>query len=60
MTDPLEENVDIANTIILWRIYDVLMGLYSNINPDEAKKLVKLHEEGTFVTPPPAYRVEGD
>ena len=55
-TENIEDNTDAVNSIMLWRIYDVLLGIYSNVNPEEAQNLVKLHEDGIFVTPPPAYR----
>jgi len=56
----LEDELDMANFVTLRRIYDVLMGIYSNVNPGEAESLVKLHADGIFVTPPPAFRVEED
>lgn len=60
MSEPMEDNLGQANAIMLWRIYDVLIGIYSNINEDEARRLVEAHDDGLFISPPPSYRVEGD
>lgn len=49
----IEESFDIVNYITLRRIYDVLLGIYSNINPDEADSMARLHEEGLFASPEP-------
>jgi len=56
----IEDELEIAMFVTQRRIYDVLMGIYSNINPGEAEDLVKLHADGIFVTPPPAFRVEDE
>lgn len=63
MTDvehDLEDNYPEASFIMQWRIYDVLMAIYSNMNEEEASKLVQLHDQGIFVTPPPSYRLGDD
>lgn len=49
----IEESFDIVNYITLRRIYDVLLGIYSNINPGEANSMAQLHEEGLFASPEP-------
>lgn len=51
----IEANLSLVNTVTLMRIYDVLLGMYSNINPEEADALVKLHEAGDFAGPNPAW-----
>ena len=51
----IEDNLGVVNTITLMRIYDVLMGIYSNMNPDEADAMVKMHEQGIFATPDPVW-----
>jgi hypothetical protein len=55
MREEIETNLPLVNTITLMRIYDVLMGIYSNINEEEAMNMVKMHEEGIFATPDPVY-----
>lgn len=50
-----EDEIHLVNYITLRRIYDVLLGIYSNINPDEADSLAKLHEYGLFASPEPSY-----
>lgn len=51
------EDPALVNTIILWRIYDVLSVLLSNINPKDWESVMKAHEAGIFITPAPAFRV---
>lgn len=64
MSEPIKHDLDDsiaqASAIILWRIYDVLIGIYSNINPEEAARMVELHKDGFVISPPPAYRAERD
>lgn len=58
--EPVEHNIEdefeVANFIVLRRINDVLMFLLRDVNPDAANHLASLHEQGIFVTPPPAWR----
>lgn len=60
MTEPVEHNVvdelGVANYIVLRRINDLLMTILNNINPEDADALANLHEQGIFVSPPPAWR----
>jgi hypothetical protein len=60
MSEPIEHDIkeefDAANYIMLHRINDVLMFLLKNVNETDADMLAKLHEEGIFVTPPPAWK----
>lgn len=46
------EELDVANHITLVRIYDVMIALLRNVNPTEADALVRLHEQGEFLSPP--------
>lgn len=59
MTEPvehaIEDEIHLVNYITLRRIYDVLLGIYSNINPGEANSLAQLHQGGFFASPEPAY-----
>lgn len=50
----IEDQIHVVNFITLRRIYDVLLGIYSNINPEEADSLAHLHQEGYFASPDPA------
>lgn len=59
MSQPIEhdalDELGVANFITTRRIYDVLMGIYKNINEEEANTLAGLHEQGIFITSPPAW-----
>lgn len=50
----IEDQIHVVNFITLRRIYDVLLGIYSNINAGEADSLARLHQEGYFASPDPA------
>ena len=50
-----EENLAVVNYITMTRIYDALIVLLRNINPEEAKALVEAHEKGILLAPPPSY-----
>jgi len=52
------EEANLVNYIMTRRIYDVLLGIYSNINPAEADSLARLHEAGLFASPDPAISYE--
>lgn len=61
MTEPVKEEIDaestaFINSILLWRIYDVLILLLGAQNPELAKHITKMHQEGEFLGPNPAYR----
>lgn len=56
----IEEHVHLVNYITLRRIYDVLLGIYSNVNPQEADSLAQLHDAGLFASPEPSYVVGED
>lgn len=51
----IEDQIHVVNYITLRRIYDVLLGIYSNINPNEANSLASLHDAGLFASPEPSY-----
>jgi hypothetical protein len=55
VVESAEDNLGMVTAITLIRIYDVLLGIYSNINPEEADNLVKLHEAGAFASPDVAW-----
>jgi hypothetical protein len=58
---PLEENLDMANYIMLHRIYDVLLLLSNKIvGSEETEKMSKYHEEGYLLGPSPSFRSEND
>lgn len=52
----VEDNAGVVNSIILWRIYDILLLLLMESNPDAARKLSAMHEEGHFLGPNPSYK----
>lgn len=49
------KEIHFVNYVMLRRIYDVLLGIYSNINPAEANSLAQLHDGGYFASPEPSY-----
>ena len=56
---PLEDNLDMANYIMLHRIYDVLLLLSNKIvGSEETEKMSKYHEEGYLLGPSPSFRSE--
>lgn len=56
----IEDNIGLVNYITLRRIYDVLLGIYSNVNPGEADSLAQLHDAGLFASPEPSYVADED
>jgi hypothetical protein len=52
----INDEYEVVNSIILWRIYDVLMLLLVEHNSEAALKLTQMHEKGVFLGPNPAYR----
>jgi hypothetical protein len=55
MTDPIkhdiEDNAEVVNTILLWRIYDVLSLLLLHADPVDWERLMQAHAHGAFITP---------
>lgn len=47
-----------VQTIMLMRIYDVLISQFMVEHAEEAEKLYYLHLNGGFLNPPPAYDPE--
>lgn len=56
----IDQEVHMANYIMLRRINDVLMLLLRNVNEEDADTLATMHEEGIFATPNPAFRQDSD
>lgn len=53
--DPFhKDNVGTVNAIMLMRIYDVLMGLYTETNPAAAHALLEMHTDGIIFGPMPS------
>lgn len=50
------ESTAVVNSILLWRIYDVLILLLGEQNIDLSRNITKMHEAGEFLGPNPAYR----
>lgn len=47
------DNFGPVSLILLMRIYDVLISNLGTQNPQVAEKLIKAHEAGEFLSPPP-------
>lgn len=45
----------IVHTIMLLRLYDVMMCVARGVNPDEAVKLLALHQQGKIAGPAPFF-----
>ncbi len=50
----------IVQTIMLLRLYDVMMCVARGVNPDEAVKLLALHQQGKIAGPPPFFDMADD
>lgn len=50
----LNEEIKVAQFITLLRIYDVLMAMYTEQNPEGSDELLKLHKEGNLLGSSPA------
>lgn len=50
-----EEDNAIIQTIVLMRIYDALIALLQNSNPDIAQDLLQAHLEGLILGPAPYF-----
>lgn len=53
-TDPGQ----VVNTIILWRIYDVLLLILTELSPESAGRVAQGHENGQFLGPNPSITAE--
>jgi hypothetical protein len=56
----VEDNLALVNYVVSMRIYDVLIAVLRNLNPNEAEALVEAHSRGILLAPPPSYVVESD
>lgn len=59
MTEPsqfINDEVGVVNSIMLWRIYDVLLLL---LDPQVAKRVSEVHAQGEFLGPNPSFRLPG-
>ena len=45
----------IVTTILLLRIYDAMMCIAREINPEEAYKVFEAHSKGKVFSPPPSF-----
>lgn len=54
------EFIALAGAVVigLGRIYDVLLSIYTEQNPDRAVKLLERHREGKLFFPPPSIAFE--
>lgn len=48
----------IVQNITLMRIYDALMTILTDSNPEAASRLLELHRRGGLITPPPGFDPE--
>lgn len=51
----IEDDAAVVNSIILWRIYDLLLLSLAQTNPELARKVAIAHERGEFIGPNPAF-----
>jgi hypothetical protein len=58
--EEINKEPEVVNSILLWRIYDVMSLLLANINSTDWQTIMKLHEQGGFMTPQPSYIVDQD
>ncbi|WXW92518.1 hypothetical protein SEA_ENYGMA_25 [Streptomyces phage Enygma] len=55
-TDVFDKDAyEVVNTIMLLRLYDIMMCVARGVNPDEAVKLLALHKAGKIAGPPPSW-----
>lgn len=55
-----DDNSAIVHTIMLWRIYDVLVLLLGEFNPELAARVGQMHEAGRFIAPAPSLAEENE
>ena len=51
----LEDNLPMVTYIMLHRIYDALLLIAKNTDPEHTAKLVELHDQGFLMGPSPSY-----
>lgn len=44
-----------VSLIVLMRLYDVMMGMYSEMNPDAAEAMIEAHGQGILLGTTPAF-----
>jgi hypothetical protein len=54
----VEDNHSVVSNIILWRIYDLMLLILMDKDPDAARRVAEMHEAGQFLGPNPAYSEE--
>lgn len=54
----INDETNVVNSILLWRIYDALIVLITLQDANAALKLTRMHDAGTFLGPNPSYRPE--
>lgn len=54
----LEDNLPMVTYIMLHRIYDTLLLIAKNTDPEHTAKLVELHDQGFLMGPSPSYSAE--
>lgn len=54
----LEDSLPMVTYIMLHRIYDALLVLAKNADPEHTAKMVELHNQGYLIGPEPSYSVE--
>lgn len=46
-------DADVANIVMLGRIYDLMLVIAQKVNPEDAEQMLRLHSEGKLYGPPP-------
>lgn len=50
----VEENLELVTFIQLTRLYDVSLAILQELNAEKAATIHQMHEQGDFISPPPA------
>nr|ALS91343.1 MetaGeneMark_Unknown Function [uncultured bacterium] len=56
----IEDDAAVVNTILLWRIYDLMLLDLMARNPELARKVATAHERGEFIGPNPAFSKDSE
>lgn len=54
----IEIDSDMAEMILLGRIYDLMLVIAQKINPEDTEQMLRLHSEGKLYGPPPFWNAE--
>jgi hypothetical protein len=46
-------DADVANIVMLGRIYDLMLVIAQKVNPEDAEQMLRLHSGGKLYGPPP-------